>query len=137
MWRVPVAGGEAEQVTDDGGVTSLESYDGRTLYYVKTGSGPQPLFARTLADARRAEGRRGGPRPHFAVDEPASCFSCGATPGPISLRHLDRDTGKHPRGDALDVSPTVGFTVSRDGRTILFAAIKPANDGLYLIENFR
>ena len=26
---------------------------------------------------------------------------------------------------------------SRDGRTILFAANKPANDDLYLIENFR
>jgi hypothetical protein len=31
----------------------------------------------------------------------------------------------------------VGFGVSRDGRTILFAAMKPANDDLYLIENFR
>jgi hypothetical protein len=29
------------------------------------------------------------------------------------------------------------LTASRDGRTVLFAATKPSNDDLFLIENFR
>ena len=64
-------------------------------------------------------------------------FARGAKPGTISLRHLEPDTGSTREVTTLDVLPTVGFSVSRDGRTIVFAAMKPANDDLYLIENFR
>jgi Tol biopolymer transport system component len=138
IWRAPVDGGEAKQVTDDGGVTSLESYDGRTLYYVKTHAGPQPLFARTPGapgERKVVEAILGR---DFAVDETGVLyFARGTKPGTISLRHLEPDTGSTREVTTLDVLPTVGFSVSRDGRTIVFAAMKPANDDLYLIENFR
>ena len=35
IWRAPGAGGRAEQVTNDGGITAVESTDGATLYYRK------------------------------------------------------------------------------------------------------
>jgi Tol biopolymer transport system component len=138
IWRAPVDGGGATQVTHDGGVTSLESFDGRTLYYVKTHSGPQPLFARTLGAPGERKAVAAILGLDFAVDETGVLyFERGAKPGAISLRHLDPETGSTREVTTLDVLPTVGFSVSRDGRTFLFAAQKPADDDLYLIDNFR
>ncbi len=138
VWRVPAEGGEALQVTDAGGVTSLESYDGRTLFYVKTRSSPQPLFARTLGipgERKIVEEILGRT---FAVDETGVVyFARGEPAGTTSLRHLDVATGETREVAQLADMPSLGLTVSRDGRTVLFAATKPPNDDLYLIENFR
>ena len=38
IWKIPVQGGEAVQVTTGGGYYALESWDGRDVYYTKTGS---------------------------------------------------------------------------------------------------
>ncbi len=140
VWRVPAHGGEPEQITDDGGVTSLESYDGRTLFYVKTRAGLQPLFARTLGlpgERKILEEIVG--RDLFGVDETGVVFVArGERPGTTYLlRHLDVATGRTRVVAPLNILPTLGLTVSRDGRTILFGATKPPNDDLFLIENFR
>jgi hypothetical protein len=44
IYRMPVKGGAAEQVTKEGGYLGQESPDGQTLYYIKS-SGESPLFA--------------------------------------------------------------------------------------------
>jgi dipeptidyl aminopeptidase/acylaminoacyl peptidase len=138
VWRVPVDGGEAERVTDAGGVTSLESFDGRTLYYVKTRSSPQPLFARTLGvpgERRVVEAILGR---HFTVDETGVLYLAqGTQPAAFSLRQLEIGTGKTREVANLNVLPTAGLSASRDGRIVLFAATNPPNDDLFLIENFR
>jgi Tol biopolymer transport system component len=138
VWQVPAAGGEPEQVTDDGGTTSLESYDGKTLYYVKGRGAPQPLFARTRRRPGEWKIAEEVISRIFAVDEHGVLFFVRSeTPGQVSLRHVDGATGKTREVARLDVSPSLGLTASRDGREILFAANKPSNDDLYLIENFR
>jgi hypothetical protein len=35
VWKVPVAGGQAIQITSRGGFAAFESQDGKTLYYAK------------------------------------------------------------------------------------------------------
>jgi eukaryotic-like serine/threonine-protein kinase len=60
IWRVPVAGGRAEQLTKEGGDAADESADGITLFYIKSMS--SPLFAKAAIRRRRARGAGlGGP----------------------------------------------------------------------------
>ena len=55
IWRIPAQGGTAEQVTREGGHTALESPDGKTLYYTKTGSTTTALFMKPLGGAEERE----------------------------------------------------------------------------------
>ena len=43
IWRIPAAGGDAVQITSNGGNAAIESPDGRFLYYTKE-SLPSPLY---------------------------------------------------------------------------------------------
>ena len=71
------------------------------------------------------------------MDETGIVFFARIEPAGTALRHLDVSTGRVRELAHLDVRAEQGLTTSRDGRTILFAAYQPANDDLYLIENFR
>jgi hypothetical protein len=74
----------------------------------------------------------------FSVDETGVVyFARSDAEGMTSLRHLEFTTGETREMATLAVLPTLGLTVSRDGRTVLFAAQKPADDDLYLIDDFR
>jgi serine/threonine protein kinase len=140
VWRVPAQGGDATQVTDQGGFTSHESLDGRTLYYVKAQVPRQPLFARPI---------EGGPEMRvveeilgrtFAVAEDGIYyFARTDRAGVGSLRFLDFARARSREVARLDVpvAPGLGLTVSPDRKTILFTAFKPQNVDLMLIENFR
>jgi Tol biopolymer transport system component len=47
VWRLPIDGGDAEQLTDSGGAFPLESHDGREIYYMKLTS-PRSIWRRPL-----------------------------------------------------------------------------------------
>ena len=140
VWRIPAQGGQAEQVTDQGGFTCHLSPDGRTLYYVKARAAQQPLFARPA---------EGGPERRvveeifgrtFEVDEDGVYyFARTDDPGVTSLRLLEAASGRSREVAHLEalVAPTFGVTVSRDHKTYLFTAYKPDDADLFLIENFR
>jgi Tol biopolymer transport system component len=138
VFRVPSQGGEAVQVTDQGGFTSFESFDGKTLYYVKGRVASQPLFARPLA---------GGPERRlvdaiwgrtFAVTEDGLYYFADTDrEGVFSLRHLAVPQGRTREVIEVHVVPSLGISVSPDHRTILFAAHTTMNDDLMMIENFR
>ena len=49
IWRIPASGGEAIQVTRNGGIHAQESQDRRFLFYTKT-RGIVPLWRAPLAD---------------------------------------------------------------------------------------
>ena len=138
VFRVPSQGGEAVQVTDQGGFTSCESFDGKTLYYVKGRVASQPLFARPLA---------GGPERRlvdaiwgrtFAVTEDGLYYFADTDrEGVFSLRHLAVRQGRTREVIEVHVVPSLGISVSPDHRTIIFAAYTTMNDDLMMIENFR
>ena len=53
IWKAPVAGGKATQVTQNGGYVAFESRDGRSLYYMKSMSGP--LWGRPLEGGKEKQ----------------------------------------------------------------------------------
>jgi Tol biopolymer transport system component/predicted Ser/Thr protein kinase len=139
IWRIPAAGGESVQVTDNGGYRAFESWDGKTLYYTKDpGLSSAPLFAKPLA---------GGPerqvldsvvwRAFFPVENGIYHIARADKDGAYPLQLFDFATGESRLLTRIEAQPYLGLTVSPDRKTVLFTVAKPINYDLMLIENFR
>jgi len=131
VWRVPATGGAEERVTQGGGGPACESIDGKTLFYARRLGEGSPLLALPLA---------GGPERQIA--ECASAFAPGpggvfylACPGEKLFLH-DPVTSQERFVGKLDKS-VGGFTVSPDGKTILYTRSLGDGNDLVMIENFR
>jgi len=138
IYRMPATGGAKQQLTDSGGYTGLESYDGSTLFYLSgSQNGPQPLMAKPIA---------GGPSVkvvdevvyrafapvvdgvyYFARKGPQAYALCFYSFGTRASRTLTEFKGR----------VFLGLTVSPDRKTLLFTSLKPSNADLMLVENFR
>jgi eukaryotic-like serine/threonine-protein kinase len=136
IWRVPAEGGSAQQVTQDGGYVSLESIDGQTLYYTKTGD-PRggPLFGRPLAGTgerqvvERVVGRA------FAVFADGVYYLDSTAPGKQEIRWHDFATRRTRVVSPIEGDMGIGFTVSPDRTTFLFTRLASPGSDLMLIEN--
>jgi Tol biopolymer transport system component/predicted Ser/Thr protein kinase len=140
VWRIPTAGGESVQVTDKGGWGASESWDGKTLYYMKesAGAGASPLFAKSLA---------GGPerqildsvvtRAFSPVEDGIYYFGPADKNDTNPLQFFDLATGRSRVVARVEGKLDLGLTVSPDRKTLLFSVSKPLNYDLMLVENFR
>jgi hypothetical protein len=142
IWKIPAEGGEAVQMTRDGGHEAFPSADGKSIFYIKdrrrTGIWRIPVEGG--APVQVGEFGQAG---HFAVaggniywGEPAQ----GDEPGHISV--FNPATGKAsklipiPPGVLAFAYPT-SLTVSADEKTILFVRTDRQDADLMLVENFR
>lgn len=138
IYRMPVGGGTKERVTESGGYTGLESYDGQTLYFtVGGGFAPTPLMEKPVS---------GGPA-RKVVD---NVFPRAFAPVASGIYYIAR---RQPRGWALyfysfktrstrtllEIEAGVfhGLSVSPDEKTFLYTANKSPKVDLMLVENFR
>ena len=139
IWRMPSPGGVPTQVTDNGGYAfGGESWDG-TIYYLKNlPIAAQPLYARSLAGGaeRQVLDSVYGRSVHVVTDG-IYHFAGADDQGAYPLQFFDFATGKNRVLARIDLSPSIGLTVSPDRRTILYTAYKPINYDLVLVENFR
>jgi len=139
VWRLPANGeGKGEQLTDDGGIHPVPSYDGETVYYGKAGG----LYARSLA---------GGPErrvlesisinAYWPVKEGIFHIARARSVGPtaLELRFFDYETKKSRLLDRFQSGGAQKLSVSPDRKTFLFSggAAQSSNSDLMLIENFR
>jgi len=142
VWRAPAAGGNAEQVTTTGGEYAFESWDGRTLYYLRPISGVETVFSMPVAGGPERSlgiqltfwnyvpGRKGlyymprkeGPRAPFAYE----VRLIETATGQDRLIHRVRLGGASP-----------GLTLTPDGKTVVIAGIDVETQDLMRIENFR
>jgi len=158
IWRIPLAGGEAEQITRNGALIASESEDGKDLYYVK--DDPSPLFTMPVA---------GGPERQI----PISVDNRGFVVWNDGIHYLSRTTNdvlaagpRGQRGDGIfyrsatrnnryslnfydfatrqsrtitqiDGPIYLGLTVSPDRKSVLFSRSAVSGSDLMLIENFR
>jgi hypothetical protein len=136
---VPADGGAAVRVTQAGGFAVSESFDGRTLYYVKGMTGGQALFARAAGGGEERRLFDGVRFKSFFVVETGIYSLASRTDGRPGgeVRFFDLATARSRTVATVDVAPFFGLTVSPDRRTILLTARNPPNDDLMLIEGFR
>jgi Tol biopolymer transport system component len=138
IWKVPVEGGEARQMTFQGGYTAQESFDGATLLYIKEpGSGP--LFAAPAgggAERRIADWVLG--RSFSPTGDGVYFIGPGDTmKGPPVLRKFEFKTERTQTVRQMEARSYFGLTVSPDGKDFLVGVVNPSTADLMLIENFR
>jgi Tol biopolymer transport system component/DNA-binding winged helix-turn-helix (wHTH) protein len=143
VWKIPEAGGDAIQVTRDGGYAPLESPDGKFIYYTKdlfntsvwrlpVGGGQATKVLEGLSNYLNLA----------IVDEGIYFVSQQGMASGYCIQFLNLAT-KHIRRIAnfekpLDADVDVGgLAYSPDGRWILYTQVDHAGAELRLVENFR
>ncbi len=137
LWKVSAAGGEAVQVSRNGGEVGFESADGKSIYYTKaepsTGLWKMPLS--------------GGEESLVLPAMAGLCFSpvtdgiyfipVAGADGKSSLQFLSFATSKVQAVAPIPRPTFFGFSVSPDGRSVLFSQADEIGIDLMLVENFR
>lgn len=136
VWRVPIKGGAARQMTENGGDTAFESADGKLLIYQK--SETSPLFMRPVV---------GGPervvldyvfrRSFQPVDDGVYFIGKAGEDGSHPVEFHDSATGSRRIVCQIDGALNIGLSVSPDRKTILFSKSVTSGADLMMIENFR
>ncbi len=124
LWKQDIATAVSTQVTQNGGFSGVESYDGRYLYYAKffcSGIWRMPI------DGGAEERIINLPEPwywgYWDVSESGLYFyDVAASPRPAikyyNFKTRQTATILEPEGQAMEWAP--GISVSRDGRTLLY-----------------
>jgi eukaryotic-like serine/threonine-protein kinase len=141
VFKIPATGGEAIQVTRDGGFAPLESPDGKSLYHTKD-------FEATSLWRIPVEGGQATK----ILDGLSSSISVAIADGGVYFVPLHDRTSIHFLSFARNQIRTVanfdkpldvpeqpysgGLALSPDGRFILFTQSDQAGSELMLVENF-
>lgn len=136
IWKIAPDGGQAAQVTTNGGTTAEEAYDGRALYVARVqrsdttlwrvplDGGPETRLAADLADNLGfVVGRR---RVYFRSRGQPS------VPGPVVA--VDVATGRRSVLAPFDKAWWFGMTVSPDERRLLISAVNAESLDIMLVE---
>jgi eukaryotic-like serine/threonine-protein kinase len=136
IWRVPFAGGIAEQITKEGGLVAYESADGATLFYVKAPS--SPLFARPLSGGAERELLDWvSARAFFPVDDGIYYIGRRGDNGQYPLQFFQFSSQTSQALTNIDGAISVGLSVSPDRTAILFTKSVKFGANLMMIENFQ
>jgi len=142
VWRVHPEGGEAVQVTRQGGGLAFESFDGKYLYYVKGWEGPTKGIWRVpveggeeiqVLDSFHSENDG-----DWAVADDGLYFINPEGKDGVTMEFFDFATRKVRQVGKLGKVPigTIGITVSPDRRQILYVQIDNDGQDIMLVENF-
>jgi Tol biopolymer transport system component len=137
LWKVPLKGGPPERVTKNGGVFGAESVDGRFLYYSKFdehGIWQVPLRG---GEEKRVLDRAGEHAWYnWALARNGIYFLDYHENGAV-VEFFDFETAKTTTILTSNRRPSVGLTVSADGRSILYAESELEESSIMLVKNFR
>jgi dipeptidyl aminopeptidase/acylaminoacyl peptidase len=139
LFKVPAEGGDAVQLTKNGGTVASESPDGRFIYFSKTTLEwpPRPLgIWRIPVDG--GEEVQVHDREVFLLWEvlEQGIFYWSRDSIPPALELLDLTTGEVKQVAVLEKKPDLyGFSVSPDGRWLLYRVFE-AEEDIMLVENF-
>ncbi|HMB93596.1 MAG TPA: winged helix-turn-helix domain-containing protein, partial [Rhodothermales bacterium] len=136
LWKQPAGGGEAVQVTTDGGFIAREATDGKTIYYTKEGATglwrkPLPDDAETLMipdfDLFMAT--------NWAVHEDAIYYVNRSDPSRVVLTRYDPATATSSEVFTLGpVAVSTGFSMTPDGQHLLFVQTDQRDVDLMMID---
>jgi hypothetical protein len=137
VWKVSTGGGEAVQVTRNGGGTAFESLDGKSIYYTK-GLAPGVLWKMPVSGGEESQVLPSVVwRTFHLVNEGVYFISEPAADGKSSVQFLSFATGKVKTVAPITAPPSSGLSVSPDGRSLLFSQVDESGSDLMLVENFR
>ena len=139
VWKMPAEGGKAVPVTKGGGFAAFESYDGKTLYYAKGETVPGlwkvPVEGgeETLVLEQLAAMLWG----YWGLTQDGIYFYNARTHAIEFFSFATRKVTKVVTPERDPIFPIPGFSVSPDGRWILYAQMDIVASDIMLVENFR
>jgi Tol biopolymer transport system component len=129
---------EAIQITRKGGGFSRESPDGRVLYYAKGDEDITSLWKVPVEGGEETQVLESVCWLNFAVVNAGIYFIPDWPPGEKpSIQYLSFATGRAATIATLSDLPGWGFSVSPDGRSLLYSQQQPREGDLWIVENFR
>jgi len=138
IWRVPMdSSALPQQVTSNGGVVAMVSKNGERIYYTKymvSGLWEQPATGgheRKLFDGPPAE------YPEYWTLSSDGIYALSLVGQQFALRRVDAQTGASKVLGNLKYSPTVGLSISPDGKKMVYSGLISASSHLTLVEDFR
>jgi Tol biopolymer transport system component/DNA-binding winged helix-turn-helix (wHTH) protein len=138
VWKVPVTGGEALQVTRQGGFVGTESWDGAYLYFAKADApGIFRVPTHGGEEVQVTPQPRVGDWTNWGINQDGIYF-LNSTVRPAAVEFYNFATGKTVRFKNLDRSTNdiSSLTVSPDGKWLLYTDLGEAGSRITLVENF-
>jgi Tol biopolymer transport system component len=142
VWRIPAEGGDAVQVTHQGGAIPFESADGKVVYYQKT-LGDSEVWKVPVAGGEETRVLGPAGKFQFAVVADGIYFIEPGPPGfggwikGNQLKFFSFAKGTAEKVFDIKYWPQIGLSVAPDGRYVLFSQMDPFVQDLMLVENFR
>jgi hypothetical protein len=135
---MPIQGGPPIKLTKHGGMSGVESFDGRFLYYSKYEMGGvwrMPLEGGE--ETQVLEEVQGASWPNWALTSDGIYFLRFDKSPRVTIQFLDFATAKTTPLWTLDKEPGWGLSMSRDGKSILYVQGEFAESNIMLVKNFR
>jgi Tol biopolymer transport system component len=136
-WPVTSTSGAAVQVTRKGFTReAVESADAKSLFYLKgDGVTYESLWSLPVEGGEESQVLPSVLSNNFAVVREGIYFIPNVKP--LAIRFLSFSSGREVTLAKLSRAPAWGFTVSPDGRWLLYSEWESANSDLMLVDNFR
>ena len=138
IWRVPVDDSHVpQQITTNGGMFAMVSGDGQRIYYTKyTSAG---LWQQPVVGGRERKVFDGPPAgyPDYWTLSRDGVYALSIVGQQFALSRIDPETGQARVLDLLKYSPTVGLSISPDGKKMVYSGLISASSHLTLVEDFR
>jgi Tol biopolymer transport system component/DNA-binding winged helix-turn-helix (wHTH) protein len=138
LWKLPIQGGPPIKLTKHGGISAVESPDGRFLYYSKYEVGG--IWRMPLGGGEETqvlEEVQGGSWPDWALTTDGIYFLRFDKAARVTIQFFDFATRKTVPVWTLDNEPGWGLALSSDGKSILYIQGEFAESNIMLVKNFR
>lgn len=136
LWKQPVGGGPAIQLTQQGGREAYESFDGQFLYYTRSPNEPGIWRVPVSGGAETRvleQGRQGA----WALHPQGIYQIKAATKTPGTIEFFSFATARSVVLAAFEKDDLYGCTISPAGRHLLWSQIDRNESDLVLIDNFQ
>jgi len=138
IWKVLADGSHApQQVTTNGGLVAMVSGDGQRIYYTKYMT--PGLWQQSVAGGHERKLFDGPPAdyPEYWTICRESIYALSIVNQQFALSRINPQTGQARVMDMLKYSPTVGLSISPDGKKMVYSGLISASSHLTLVEGFR
>jgi Tol biopolymer transport system component/DNA-binding winged helix-turn-helix (wHTH) protein len=138
VWRMAVQGGSPIRLTKDGGISPVESLDGRYLYYSKfEQGGVWRMPVQGGEESQVLSEVDGDSWPNWALGSEGIYFlKFGKFPD-AAIALWEPGSGKTQVLWTLEKKPGWGLSLSADGKSIVYVQDEFAESNLMLVRNFR
>jgi Tol biopolymer transport system component len=137
IWRMPVEGGVPVQITRHGGISAVESTDGRYLYYSKFEEGGVWRMQIEERDETQVLDIVGDGWPNWALTSEGIFFLAFPKSSHPMIQFLDFASGKTHPVLTFERDPGWGIGASSDGKTLVYTQGDFAESNLMMVENFK